>query len=80
MGDGRRCRIVAVYASVGDGVYGVRRRKGRGLFGCDIGIEYGFRIVVVIELEKRVRVERKEEGYRGMGKNIFCKSDKKIFA
>ena len=46
----------------------------------DIGIEYGFRIVVMIELGKRVRVERKEEGYRGMVKNIFCKSDKKIFA
>ena len=47
----------------------------------DIGIEYGFRIVVMIELGKRVRVERKEEGYRGMReKNIFCKSDKKIFA
>ena len=47
----------------------------------DIGIDYGIRLVVVIELEKRVRVERKEEGYRGMReKNIFCKSDKKIFA
>ena len=38
-----------------------RRGKGRGFLG-DIGIEYGFRIVVMIELEKRVRVERKEEG------------------
>ena len=58
----------------------MRGRKGRGVLG-DIGIEYGFRIVVMIELGKRVRVERKEEGYRGMkAKNIFCKSDKKFFA
>ena len=35
----------------------------------DIGIEYGFRIVVMIE--KRVRVERKEEGCRGMKSKIF---------
>ena len=41
----------------------MRGKKGRGFLG-DIGIEYGFRIVVMIELEKRVRVERKEEGYR----------------
>ena len=47
----------------GLGRYVVRGRKGRGFLG-DIGIEYGFRIVVMIELGKRVRVERKEEGYR----------------
>ncbi len=30
--DGRRCRIVAVYGGVGNGVYEVRGRKGRGDF------------------------------------------------
>lgn len=30
----------------------MRGRKGRGLFGCDIGIEYGIRLVVVIKLKK----------------------------
>ena len=57
-------------------IWGERKMN---FFG-DIGIEYGIRLIVMIELEKRVRVERKEEGYRGMGKNIFCKSDKKKFA
>ena len=86
--DVRRCRNVAVYASVGDGmyggyesgggfcygmvesrvegyvglgIYGVRGRKGRGFLG-GIGIEYGIRLVVMIELEKIVKMERKEEG------------------
>ena len=39
-------------------IWGERKMNFLG----DIGIEYGFRIVVMIELEKRVRVERKEEG------------------
>ena len=102
--------IVAVYGSVGDGVYGedVGGRGGGGsgdgmggeqsrgvcrireIWGegkerkrvlGGIGIEYGIRLVVMIELEKIVKMERKEEGYRGMReKNIFCKSDKKFFA
>ena len=58
----------------------------------DIGIEYGIRFVVVIELGKRVRMERKEEGIiqgdseqkvflvGGIAKNIFCKLDKRFFA
>lgn len=50
-------------------------------FWGDIGIEYGIKLVVMIELKKIVRMERKEEEYRGMKeKNIFCKSNKKIFA
>ena len=49
------------------------------MFGCDIGIEYGFRIVVMIELEKRVRVERKEEGYRGMREKKFFANRTKKF-
>lgn len=45
----------------GSGRRGGEERKEEDFLG-DIGIEYGIRLVVMIELEKRVKIERKEEG------------------
>lgn len=44
---------------------GLRGRERKEELFCGIGFECGIRLVAVIELGKRVKIERKKEGIQG---------------